>query len=103
MGGTSTFATATVIVCVAFRRVLVEVTMTLSLVSFVALAPLSTATPVILLSPALQSLRIRTVKVPSALVSPGSVESAVPRTAPVVQVAPTRYAFQEVRFVASVS
>ena len=92
-----------VIVRVAFPRVPVAVTMTFWLVSFVALAEASTATPVILLSPALQSLRIRTVNVPYALESPGSVESAAPRTAPVVQVAPTRYVFQEVIFVASVS
>jgi len=71
--------------------------------SVVALAEASTVTPVILLSPLLQSLRTLSVKVPFALVSPGSVELAVPSTAPVVQVAPARYVSQALILVASVS
>src|SRR4030095_14168147 len=80
----------TVIVLVVPLKVPVETTMSLLLVSLVALPPASTTTPVNLLSPALQSLRTRTVKVPLAAESPGSVVFAAPSTAPVVQVAPTR-------------
>ena len=74
--------------------------MTRSLPSVVALAVLSTGRPVSLSSPAWQSLRTRTVKVPAVAVRPGTGESALPSTAPWLQVAPARYVLQVVKFVA---
>ena len=64
--------------------------MTLQLASSVAVPATSAQWPVVVSrptpvswsSPALQSLRTLTVKVPCALPSPGRLEFAVPRTAP---------------------
>ena len=81
----------TVIVRVVVPIVPVDVTMTLQLPSRVAVpgaagsqlpVVVSRATPVRWSSPALQSLRTRTVNVPCALPSPGKLELGAPRTAP---------------------
>ena len=90
VAGTPVFATTTVIVRVVFPIVPVEVTMTLQLASSVAVPATSAQGPVVvsrpmpvsLSSPALQSLRILTVKVPCTRPSPGRLEFAAPRTAP---------------------
>ena len=99
MGSAAVLEITTVIVRVVVPIVPLDVTMTLQLPSCVASPDaaesqlpmlVSTATPVSLSSPGLQSLRILTVNVPCALPRPGRVELGPPSTAPCAHVAPTR-------------
>src|SRR5207245_9139309 len=91
IGGPAVLEMTTGIVRVVGPIVPVDVTMTLQLLSRVAVpgaagsqppVAVSRATPVSWSSPALQSLRIRTVNVPCALPRPGRLELGAPRTAP---------------------
>jgi len=91
IGRPAVFEMTTVIVRVVVPIVPVDVTTTLQLLSRVAVpgaagsqppVVVSRAMPVSWSSPALQSLRIRTVNVPCALPRPGRLELGAPRTAP---------------------